>query len=365
MYQAPLYYMISAALDWALRIGSVAHGEAWLRLVPLACGALQIEVARRIGRLVFEDREDLQSATILIAGLLPVNLYMSQTLGNESLSGLTTAVLVLLCLRAVVGREPLATHRVICLGLVLGIAILSKVTALLWLPLGALALVSRTVAERGSVTTVVKRIGAVWGIAAVIAGWFYARNWWLLGKPFVGQWDWKEANRIWWQDPSYRIPEHFTRFGRSLVQPIYAGVDSFWDGMYSTFWTDAFLGGVFSTPPWHLEPMIAGAWLGLPLTVAMLAAMTVGVFRASAWRSAIRFSTLAVGLYLAFVLYLNVHLPIYSLAKASFTIGLIPCYALLAVAGMKPLFDRAWSRAIVGGFLACFGAMTVRAYFVS
>jgi hypothetical protein len=354
MYQAPLYYIVSAALDGVPQLAGAAHEDAWLRLVPLACGALQIEVVRRVGRIVFGDREDLQTATIVVAGLLPVNLYMSQTLGNESLCGLATAVLVLLCLRG---------QRVIWMGFVLGIACLSKVTALLWFPLCAVALVSRSIAERGSVSSIAKRIGAVWGIALAIAGWFYARNWWLLGKPFVGQWDWKESNRVWWQDPGYRIPEHFARFGRSLVQPVYAGIDSFWDGMYGTLWSDSFLGGIFSTPPWHLEPMIAGVWLGLPLTIAMLVATTVGSFRASAWRSTIRFSTLAVVVYLLAALYVNLRVPVYSLSKASFTLGLAPCYALLAVAGMKPLFDRPWTRAIAWGFLACFGAAAVRAYF--
>ncbi len=356
MYQAPLHYLISAALDGALGLASAAHDDAWLRLVPLACGALQIEVARRVGRRVFEGRDDLQISTIVIAGLLPVNLYMSQTLGNESLCGLATAVLVLLC----IGEQ-----RAIWMGVALGVACLSKVTALLWFPLCAVALVSRSIAERASVSAIAKQLAAVWGIAVVIAGWFYARNWMLLGKPFVEQWDWRESNRIWWQDPSYRIPEHFARFGRSLVQPIYAGIDSFWDGMYSTLWADSFLGGIFSTPPWRLEPMIAGAWLGLPLTIAMVAAMTFGSFRASARRSTIRFSTLAVLVYLLAALYVNLRVPVYSLSKASFTLGLTPCYALLAVAGMKSFFDRPWTRAIVCGFLACFAVAAVAAYFVS
>jgi len=97
----------------------------------------------------------------------------------------------------------------------------------------------------------------------------------------------------------------------------------------------------------------------------MLAAMTIGVCRASALRPALRFSTLAIGLYLSAALYVNLRVPVYSLSKASFTLGLTPCYALLAVAGMKPLFDRAWSRVVACGFLACFGALTIRTYFVS
>lgn len=354
MYQAPLFYVLSAALE------RVVPGEAWLRLLPLLCGVLQIEVAHRALRRVFRDRSDLRCAGLWIAALLPVNLYVSQVVGNEPLSALTTAVVVLLCLKALdTSERTTSTWDAIAIGVALGAALLAKMSAVLWVPLCALALVlgARSRGERA--LSALKNVAVAWTVAALLSGWFYARNWIVLGKPLVANWDWKEANRIWWQDPGYRIPEHFTRFGRSLVQPVYAAVQGFWDGLYSTTFCDGLLSGSFVPPPWDVECMIAGAWLGVPITFALAAG---SLRRTPALAPFVRFAGIAFALHLLAQLYLYVRIPIYSILKGSYFLGLLPCFAILAAAGLQPLLDRAWSRALACGFLACFGVAAFRAY---
>jgi hypothetical protein len=365
MYQAPLHYVLSALLDRGLGLLGATSTEHALRWIPLACGALQVEVAYRALRLAFPDREDVQCVGLWIAGLLPVNLYVSQFVGNEPLAGLASAIVALRCVRAI--ARPEETHpfrEAAWIGLALGVALLSKMTAVIWIPLTGVALIGGALARERKAGPAVARAGLAFGVAGLVAGWFYARNWIELGRPLVGNWDWKESNRIWWQDPGYRIPEHFTRFGRSLVQPVYSAVHGYWDAMYSTLWTEGLFSGSMSPPPWNLDWMLAGAWLGLPITSAILAGM-LGAGRLTEPAGRVRrFAVLAVLLHVLASLDFYLRLPIYSSAKATYLLGLLPCIAILAAAGFAPLLRRGWSRAAATAMLFVFGAASYAAYFV-
>ena len=355
MYQAPLYYVVTAAWARLLEFAGVSTIEPLLRAIPLACGAAQVEIAYRTMRHAFPDRDDLQCIGTWIAGLLPVNLYISQVVGNEPFAGLACSVVALLCVRSVSQPgEARPMSEAIGLGVALGIALLSKMTAVLWIPLAGIAL------ARGRIV----RAAVALGTAALLSGWFYARNWIELGKPFVGNWDWKETNRIWWQDPGYRIPEHFLRFGQSLVQPVYAAVRGFWDSMYSTLWADGLFGGTMIPPPWNLDWMLAGAWLGLPITIAVAAGMLGAAPRGRSAGRAEAFSSIAVLLFLFAAVAFYLRLPIYSCAKASYLLPILPCLALLAAAGLRPAVAKLVPRAIVNGLLIASGAAAYAAYFV-
>src|SRR5260221_3761450 len=213
MYQAPLYYVLTALLQRGLDLLVGVPIEKWLRLIPLVCGALQVELAYRTMRYAYSEREDFQCVGIWIAGLLPANLYISQVVGNEPLGAATAAIVALLCVRTLCRPSPVRPMRdAAWIGLALGIALLSKMTAVVWIPLVGAAIVGSALANGQKLRIAAARSGIAWTIAAMVSGWYYVRNWIELGKPLVGNWDWKEINRIWWQDPSYRIPEHLTRF---------------------------------------------------------------------------------------------------------------------------------------------------------
>ncbi len=81
----------------------------WLRWLTLLCGVAQVELCYRAGRLVFPGRDDLQSLAVLFGGFLPMNVYMSQTLSNEPLCGVFSALIVLLCWQML--REPEAAFK--------------------------------------------------------------------------------------------------------------------------------------------------------------------------------------------------------------------------------------------------------------
>ncbi len=134
--------------------------------------------------------------------------------------------------------------------------------------------------------------------------------------------------------------------------------------MYSTLWCDGLVGGAKVPPPWNLDCMLAGAWFGLPITAAIVWAMVRVWRRSSTGLRAERFAVLAIVLYALVALDFYLRLPIYSSAKATYTLALIPLCALLAASGFTPLLNHLWSRVALFGFLLCFGVTSYAAYFV-
>ena len=177
MFQAPLFYALAAAVYRGLHlVRRGQHGPVWLRWLPLLCGAAQVEICFRAGRCVFPERHDLQTLTVLVGGLLPMNVYMSQTLGNEPLCGVLTALILLWGWQVL--REPAAAaqppRRQWRLGLLFGLDLLTKMSALLLAPIIAvvLAAVNRGRGLRRNLAAFARCFGA----AVVVSGWYYVRN---------------------------------------------------------------------------------------------------------------------------------------------------------------------------------------------
>ena len=76
------------------------------------------------------------------------------------------------------------------------------------------------------------------------------------------------------------------------------------------------------------------------------------------------FAVAAIFIYLAAIIDLYVRLPVYSTAKATYTLGLLPCYAVLAAAGAAPLLRFRLPRAILFSALACWAVAAYAAYFI-
>jgi len=373
MFQAPLFHLISAPIfAFTHHFFSLETMGRALRLLPLLCGMAQIEFAYRAVRHVWPERQDLQILGTLAGGLLPMNVYLSQYIGNEPLAGCLVGLVVLLALR--MHRDPargLANGHVLLLGLLLGLAALSKMTALLMAaPLGLLLLaagLAQDAPPRRGLVRAATALGIVFGAAFLVAGWYYVRNWVRLGTPFVGGW---EAFRgiEWWQHPGYRTPQQFCTFGEALVHPVCASSSSFWDGVYSTLWLDGHLSSIIVhdyIPPWNYGFMLAGAWLALPLTAALVVGIAAALLRpARSARNGLLFCAGTLGLYFAAMLYAFLTVPMYCVVKASYTLGLVPCYAVLIAAGYERLARWRLPRALLCAAVACWAVAVYLAYFV-
>lgn len=369
MYHPPLYYVLSALLYAAVKGAAGVETAQWaIRAIPLSCGLLQVEVARRTLRHVFPGRDDLQALGTLVAGALPMSLYMSQTVSNEPMAALATgAVLLGACALVGLGGKPPARWRVPVLGAALGLALLTKFTAVLLVPIVALAVFHGL--RSGGRTPLGAALGAAAaiGIAAAVSGWYYARNLVVLGKVFASNWD-PEIGIAWWQDPGFRTLRDYLAFGDSLSYPVLSGVQRFWDAVHSTFWLDGLLSGqtdIRFIPPWNTGPMLSGAWLGFVPALAM-AAGAVATLAAPApeKRPAQLLSLAAIGIHVLALAYFTLKVPFYSTGKAFYTLGLLPCYGAVAAAGFDPLLGRPAARAVLFGLVACWAVASFAAYFV-
>ena len=355
-FQSPLYYMVSAVVYRGLKVAGVSLDavQYLLRWVPLLSCGLLIEICYRAGRAVFPTRGDLQIVTMLVGSLAPVNLYMAQTVSNEPMAAALSGILFLIILRMLQQpRWAVEPMSMLIAGLTLGLAILTKVNAILWAAPLAAAIAIALNHQKTNAIGWFRSIAIVATGAVAVVGWLIVRNVRLVHKPFYL--NTSVANQAWWQDPGFRTPGNFYQFGHVFTRPIYNGMASVWDSLYGSLWGN----GIFSGhAPWNTYLMFAGLFLSI---VPMLA-IAVGMVRSMLGRPLTRppeilqVATLAIACFVAAIVYVYLTLPIYSCAKASYMLSTMPCLGLLAAAGLAAPFKIRWLRSIVGGILICWTA---------
>ncbi len=152
-----------------------------LRWLSLLYGALTVAATYFVGREVFSENEALALGAAVLTAFNPQFLFTNAAVNNDGLLTALSSVAMLLCV-LLVTRGP-STRRYVVLGVVVGLAALTKLTGLgLLAPvLLALAMVSR----RCSVREVAKGGVIVGSLVLLLAGWWYVRNWQLYGD-FTG-----------------------------------------------------------------------------------------------------------------------------------------------------------------------------------
>jgi len=133
-------------------------------------------------------------------------------------------------------------------------------------------------------------------------------------------------------------------------------------------WLDGLVSGSISTPgrvPWNLRWMEAGAWLALvPMGLLIAGALSPWQKELRSSRAALLLALATLAVYLAAMIDVYLRLPIYSTAKATYTLGLVPCYGVLVAAGAAPFMRFRLPRALIFSALACWAVAAYAAYFV-
>jgi hypothetical protein len=292
---------------------------------------------------------------------------MSQSLGNEPLAGFLTGMIVLFVCRILSGNLRSLRKVSILMGVTLGLALLTKVTPILIIPPVLFYVCAEILKAREAMGKGIKEAARftliLTGILFAVAGWYYLRNWTEMGRFFIGGWD-SFRDIAWWQDPGYRTPKQLYVFGGSLFYPVFSSIYGFWDSIYSTFWMDGFLSANYDTP-WNFSFMLSSAWLSLLPSAAIIIGIVVAIrSNEEPTRRILLFSITCVFTYLAAIFYLFLTVPILSSAKATYALGLIPCFALLAAAGFEVLTRLRLLRAVVHGLFACWAFFAYASYFV-
>jgi hypothetical protein len=282
MFQGPLYYAVSAGLLWVghLRTSQWA-GMMLLRCLSVVIGAANIALIYASLRLIFPGEWKKQMAGAVLAAFLPAQICLLHYTTNETLSAALMSGAFYLCLR-ILRAPPPATGLHAGLGCVLGLALLAKVSALVFLPVIFAVLAGRLIVEQQRAARQwLRTIGLAGFCVLLVAGWRYVQVWRDFGNPLVGNWDARVA-APWWQEPGYHTAGYFFTFGRSLTAPLFSGFDSFWDCFYTTLWGDSLGGGAAATqslPPWNYSLMDAGFLLALLPSALVLTGLAGAVWR--------------------------------------------------------------------------------------
>jgi 4-amino-4-deoxy-L-arabinose transferase-like glycosyltransferase len=175
-HQPPLYYA-TAALLYKLTAGLtlVRHVQA-VRLLSTLFGALTVLVSWRLARALLPEEPLLALATAAFVAFVPMHVNMTAAVENDALSNLLLAVGVLALLLWL--QRGLAWRGAVLLGLIMGLALLTKVTALVIVPLAVLTAIlryRRAGRDGGHAHPLAALLGAC-AVTLLLWGWWVGRN---------------------------------------------------------------------------------------------------------------------------------------------------------------------------------------------
>lgn len=153
-----------------------------VRLLSILMGAATVLITYFIAWEIFPGRKGLASGVALLVAFNPQFLFISGAVNNDNLATLLSSAALLAILTTL--RKGASTPRLISLGIILGLAALTKLNLLGLLPLGLLALVIMAKRQR-SPALLLKGIAILLFLVFLIAGWWYVRNWALYGDPMA------------------------------------------------------------------------------------------------------------------------------------------------------------------------------------
>jgi hypothetical protein len=176
-----------------------------IRLLSVLLGAGTVFCTYRIALDLFPEQPAIANGAAAVNAFIPMFLFISASVNNDNLVIFLSALALLMMVRLLV-RPAFISSRLylMALGVVLGLACLSKLSALGLLPLAALALAwvrtakarsgrqptgrqesrpdGRRPGQHGFLAWVTDCL-IVFVPVAVIGGWWYLRNWQLYGDP--------------------------------------------------------------------------------------------------------------------------------------------------------------------------------------
>lgn len=342
MYHPPLFYTLEALLVALFEPARGTGAERMvLRLLPFLAGLGSVWVTLAAARRFFPRDPVRVAFAVGFAGLVPMNVYMSAYVSNEPMHGFLAGLALLAT--SVVLLEPGGSLRwAATAGLFLGLALLTKVTSLLLVPVICFFVPAKLlVVDRAGAARALGQTATIGLVALALSGWFYARNWLHFGNPFVLNLD-LPGDWSYWQQPGFHTPAYYLRFGEALSRPWFAGFESFWDGIYATLWSDAYVGGRAHLgerhPAWSYGFMSAGLLLALPATFlsvvgfvrCVVASLRGGDLPA---RALLAFHTcVAFGIGFS-VLYMTLRLPFWAQAKAFYGLCALVPLSLVSAEG--------------------------------
>ena len=355
-YQPPLFYLLAAA--WG-SFFSDPTAAATLRSLTFLLGLAQLWALYGCARLLLPGRTAGPAFAALFAAAAPVHLALFHAFSNEALVATLSSYAVWGLLRVLAKPAPGALDGA-AIGVLVGAALLAKLSALVLVPVALGALVLR----RPRAAAAPAALAALVAVAGPYYGWIASE----FGTPFVGNWD-ERVGFEWWQDPGFRTLESYWQFGGAFGSPWYAGFDSVWDGVYSTFFADGLASGEPSRllgPPWNHGLARAAVWLSLAPAALVVAGLGVGARRL--WHrpdaTGLALAGLLVAMASAFV-FMTLRVPSYAQAKAIYwSPAFVPLFVAFAL-GVEWARGRSlWRSRVVSLVLVVWAVVSYASFWI-
>lgn len=164
-HQPPLYYLICLPF--------VSMGTHGIRCISIMMGECTLILLYLLMRVMFPEQGNLALLATAFAAFLPGNVAITSAVNNDVLVELLfTAAILMLALRFKNGPALLNT---IITGILLGLALLTKVNGLILVPI-IVVWHFRSRDLNAAVKSWLKQISLLFFISFVVSGWWYVRN---------------------------------------------------------------------------------------------------------------------------------------------------------------------------------------------
>ena len=151
-----------------------------LRLLSVLMGTGTVLITYLIALEIFPQRQHLALGAAAINAFIPQFLFISGAVNNDNLVTILSSIALWLLIPLV--ETPISIRRSILIGVVIGLATLTKVNSLGLLPLAVLVIAISSYRQR-SFKLFISRVALVLAIVALLSGWKFVRNWQLYGDP--------------------------------------------------------------------------------------------------------------------------------------------------------------------------------------
>jgi hypothetical protein len=169
-----------------------------VRLLSVLFSGIAVLATYLIALEIFPDWKPLALGAAALNAFNPQFLFIGARISNDTAVTAFSALVLLGTVRLL--KRGATRGRLVWLGVTLGLALLSKISALALLPLVAVGLVIRAIRQR-SFASLIKWGLVVFSLASLVAWWPYLRNWLLYHDPLATN-VWLATVRLRWPTPS-------------------------------------------------------------------------------------------------------------------------------------------------------------------
>lgn len=169
----PLYYLMLQPFFAFMPHGDPVTSILLLRIFSMLLGAVTLYYAAKTFAILLPERELLQKTMVMGIAFLPMFSASSAAINNDNLVFALSAGLVYLSAKNFIEHD---TRGSVKMGILLGLLALAKATALpLFLSIFIIEIIKHF-RRKSSSTCFLKHLLAIFGVAFLIAGWWYMRN---------------------------------------------------------------------------------------------------------------------------------------------------------------------------------------------